>query len=162
MMYKDEWNTTHLSAALTCVAYERQITKISCTPANARLSSVQSSSGALQIGSRHCRDRRQHPSRSMHVLGCTDSWFAPCQRPESLVEAVGEDNGLQDLIVVADQGIFGVRLLGRHFLRVVSEWILQGRCMVLRGKNCKSQNDSLHCTNCTKKMLALKMIVCNR
>jgi hypothetical protein len=45
---------TYLIAALTRSACERQTTKISCTPASAKLSKVQSSSDALHIGSKHC------------------------------------------------------------------------------------------------------------
>jgi len=40
-------------ASFTSLECDRQTTNTSCTPANARLSNVQSSSGALQIGSRH-------------------------------------------------------------------------------------------------------------
>jgi hypothetical protein len=44
---------THLIAVLTSSACDLHITKISCTPARARLSNVQSSNEALHIGSRH-------------------------------------------------------------------------------------------------------------
>ncbi len=44
---------THRMAAFTWSAYDLQMTKISCTPASARLSKVQSSRVALHIGSRH-------------------------------------------------------------------------------------------------------------
>ena len=40
-------------AALTRSGCDLHTTKISCTPANARLSSVQSSKGALQMGNKH-------------------------------------------------------------------------------------------------------------
>jgi hypothetical protein len=40
-------------AALTRSGWDLHTTKISCTPANARLSSVQSSNGALHIGNKH-------------------------------------------------------------------------------------------------------------
>ena len=44
---------THFIAALTRFGCDLHTTKISCTPAKARLSSVQSSKGALHIGNKH-------------------------------------------------------------------------------------------------------------
>ncbi len=43
----------HRIAAFTWSAYDRQITKISCTPARARLSNVHSRRVALHIGNKH-------------------------------------------------------------------------------------------------------------
>ena len=82
-------------AAFTCSACERHTTNTSCTPARARPSSVQSSSGALQIGRRHWpassdSGRKQTGGVNLRAIDC--------QRLESLVETIGEDDGLKHLV----------------------------------------------------------------
>ena len=71
------------------------MTNTSCTPARARPSSVQSSSGALQIGRRHWpassdSGRKQTGGVNLRAIDC--------QRLESLVETIGEDDGLKHLV----------------------------------------------------------------
>lgn len=53
MRSEGDGDLANFMAALTSSACERHITNISRTPARARLSKVQSRSGALQVGSRH-------------------------------------------------------------------------------------------------------------
>jgi hypothetical protein len=53
MIQENDSSGTRLIAALTNSACDLHITKISWTPARARLSNVQSSNGALHIGRRH-------------------------------------------------------------------------------------------------------------
>lgn len=88
-------------AALTCSGNERQITKISCTPANARLSNVQSSNVALHTGRRHCAIRALLQRVRCWTEFNTNPRLAHRERSETLVEAVGEDDRLQNLFIAA-------------------------------------------------------------
>ena len=77
------------------------MTKISCTPASTRLSNVQSSSVALQTGRRHYQDA-QHWVAGAEKRERTHSWFAEGEGAEAGVEAVGENDGLEDVVLAGE------------------------------------------------------------
>ncbi len=72
--------STHRIASLTCSAYDLQMTKISWTPANARLSNVQSNNVALHTGSRHY-SRERHP---MYV-----NLYQRCKHLDEIIRTLG-------------------------------------------------------------------------
>jgi hypothetical protein len=92
---------TYSIAFFTCLGCDRIITKISCTPANAKLSKVQSSSGALQIGIVHWKAASSR--RKISLVTSTHSGFVCCEGSKSFIEAICENDSLKNVVVIVNE-----------------------------------------------------------
>lgn len=91
---------TYRIAALTNSGYDRQTTKISCTPARARLSKVQSSSVALHTGKRHYNHKPTMPIQFRRQQTSQTTQSVHRRRNEEQAHTLGfpEVNGLNRLL----------------------------------------------------------------
>lgn len=113
--YRNKDRGSHFMASWTSSANERQMTKTSCTPARARLSSVQSSRGALQIGSKHYSKSIQIEHYiQVKLQEVAHPWSTSSERLESLVEAICQNHGLQNFILFLDEFFLPRGVFRRH------------------------------------------------